>query len=392
MASDDEPPDEKPAWLADLHADLTSERDLESTTPAKAFELWMQQLQDNAESTLQSYRYRVRPFLRWLEKEEIDDLTDLTTRHIKEFQAARRGGRSKQTLNNQWGTLKQFLRYCYDLRAVSEPVVKAVDVPDLSKDDRVNTEKLIAERAQQILANLEQFQYASREHVLFVLLWRTTLRIGAIHSLDLRDLYLDDNDRERLRDELLGEGFAPHVVDSILDEVQLPLIYPNHRPDTETPLKNQTGGERVINITDEVAEIVQDYIDVNRSDVTDEYDRRPLLTSQKGDGRLSKSAMRNWVYIMTQPCEFGAPCPHDRDPETCEAREHGYGSLCPSSRAPHRIRTGASTHHRDQGWSISDIADKANTSEELIEGVYDQPEDLIRGAHRRDNLDKLDDS
>jgi len=148
----------------------------------------------------------------------------------------------------------------------------------------------------------------------------------------------------------------------------------------------------VINIADWVADLIADYIQVNRYDVTDDEGRSSLITSQKGDGRLSKSAMRNWVYIMTQPCEFGDPCPHDRDPEECDAREHGYGSLCPSSRAPHRIRTGAITHHRDQGWSISDIADKANTSEDLIESVYDQPEELIRGANRRENLDKLNDS
>jgi integrase len=220
------------------------------------------------------------------------------------------------------------------------------------------------------------------------------MRIGAVYSLDLRDLYLDEDDRERLRHQLLSEGFAEHVVESILEDVQLPLIYPRHRPggEQDTPLKNQEGGERVINIADWVADVLQDYIRVNRDDVTDAEGREPLITSQKGDGRLSKSAMRNWVYQLTQPCEFGAPCPHDRNPEDCEAREHGYGSLCPSSRSPHEMRTGSITHHRDQGWSVSDIADKANTSEELIEGVYDQPENLIRGAHRRQNLDKLDDN
>ena len=378
--------------LAEIKEALDTEPDLDSTPPARAFELWMQQQQDKAESTLQSYRYRVRPFLQWLDKEDIDDLNDVSTRHIKEFQAERRGTCSKQTLNNQWGTLKQFLRYCYDLNAVTEDVLKAVDVPDLSKEDRVNTEKLIADRAQSILEQLDQYRYATREHVLFLLLWRTTMRVGALYSLDLRDLYLDDEDRERLRQELLNEGFAPHVVESILDDVRLPLIYPRHRSKTETPLKNKPDGERVINIREWVADVLRDYINVNRYGVEDDHGRSPLITSQKGDGRLSKSAMRNWIYIQTQPCEFGEPCPHDRKPETCDAREHGYGSLCPSSRSPHRIRTGAITHHRDNGWSVADIADKANTSEDLIEGVYDQPEELIRGAHRRSNLEKLDES
>jgi len=382
-------PDEPPEWLDDLRESIETEPELESTPPEKAFSLWMQQ-QDKADSTLQSYRYRVRPFLQWLDKEGIDDLNDVSTRHIKEFQAERRGERTKQTLNNQWGTLQQWLRYCFELRAVSEAVVLAVDVPELTKEDRVNTEKLIADRAQEILENLDRYEYATREYVLFALLWRTTMRIGAIHSLDLEDLYVDEDDRDRLRQELLQQGFADHVVESILNDVQLPLLYPRHRPEQGTTLKNGVDGERVINIADWVADVFEDYIKVNRYDVTDDHDRRPLLTSQKGSGRLSKSAMRNWIYVLTQPCEFGAPCPHDRDPEECDAREHGYGSLCPSSRSPHRIRTGAITHHRDQGWSITDIADKANTSKELIESVYDQPENLIRGANRRSNLDKLD--
>jgi hypothetical protein len=54
------------------------------------------------------------------------------------------------------------------------------------------------------------------------------------------------------------------------------------------------------------------------------------------------------------------------------------------------MRTGSITNHRDRGWPLSELSDRANTSEELIEGVYDQPEQLIRGAVRREYLDKLD--
>ncbi|KOX93219.1 integrase [Haloarcula rubripromontorii] len=366
--------------------------DLESVEPREAFDLWMQQ-QEMADSTAQSYRYRVQPFLEYCDEAGIDDLSDLTTRDIKEFEACRwNSDLQRNTLNNQFGTLRLWFEYCRDLNAVSEDVFRAWEVPDLSKEDRVNTAKLITDRAQGILDELDQFRYASREHVLMLLLWRTTARIGTLRSLDLCDVYLDDGDRQRLRAELEGEGFAPHVVESILDEASLPFLYPRHRSESETPLKNKTGGERVINIADWVADVVRGYLRVNRSDIVDEYGREPLFSSKKGSGRLSKSAMRNWVYVLTQPCEFGGRCPHDRDPEECEAREHGQGSKCPSSRSPHKIRTGAITHHRDQGWPTPDLAQKANTSEELIEGVYDQPEQLIRGASRREHLDKLDNS
>jgi site-specific recombinase XerD len=371
---------------------VDSEDDLDPMTPEEAFDLWIQQ-QDIAESTSDSYRYRIQPFIDYCERNGIDNLNNLKTRDVKTFEAQRWSSDVEETtLNNQIGTLEQWSQYCFELNAVKESIVHAWNAPDLSKEDRVNTAKLITERAQEIVDHLDTYRYASRHHVLMLLLWRTTARIGTVRSLDLDDVYLDSDDQERLRELLESEGYAPHVVKAILDEAELPFLYPRHRPETETPLKNKYGGERVINIADWVADVIRAHIKVNRDEVEDEYNRDPLLTSQKGGGRLSTSAMRNWSYILTQPCEFGGQCPHDRDPEECEAREHGHGSKCPSSRSPHKIRTGAITHHRDQGWPVPDLAQKANTSEELIEGVYDQPEQLVRGASRREHLDKLDDS
>lgn len=388
--SEDEVIDE----LRRLREELQEDDDLVPTTPEEAYELWEKQLGERSESTKQSYWYRIKPFLQYLERKDIDDLNDLTPRHVKEFEAERQSGtRSQQTLNNQFGTLKQFLSYCSDLEAVSVEVVEAVNVPELTKDERVNTEKLITERAEQILENLERYRYASREHVLFLLLWRTTMRIGAIYSLDLQDLYFDEEDIDRIRTRLREEGgHEAEVVEEILEESEPPFIVPRHRPETGTPLKNGGSGERLINVTEAVAEVIREYVRVNRDDVVDEDGRSPLLTTSRGSGRLTKSAMRNSIYILTQPCEFGAECPHDRDPEACEAREHGHGSKCPSSKSPHKIRTGAITWHRDRRWPIDDLAEKANTSEELISGVYDQPEQLIRGAVRRKHLEKLDES
>lgn len=390
--------DEEPARDADildridqLREEIRDEPDLVSTAPREAYDLWLQQLDSPSESTLESYEYRIKPFLEYLDEEGIDDLTDLRPREIKEFEALRRAGdREPSTLNNQFGTLRQFLAYCHELDAVMEAVVEAINVPELTRDDRVNTEKLATERAQEILGNLERFRYASREHVLMLLLWRTTARIGAIHALDLDDVYLDQEDLDRIRAELAEEGYIEAVIEAVLEEAKLPFIFPRHRPESGTPLKNTGFGERVINISEETAETIEAYIRVNRPDVTDDEGRQPLLASKKGGGRLSKSGIRNAIYILTQPCEFGDPCPYDEDPETCVAREHGHGSKCPGARSPHKIRTGSITWHRDRGWPVSELADKANTSEDLIQGVYDQPEQLIRGAGRRHHLDKLD--
>lgn len=50
--------DDEPEWLDEIRDAIDTEPDLEPTAPDRAFELWMQQQQDKADSTLQSYRYR----------------------------------------------------------------------------------------------------------------------------------------------------------------------------------------------------------------------------------------------------------------------------------------------------------------------------------------------
>ena len=132
--------------LEEIREAVDDEDDLEPTPPREAFDLWIQQL-DRAESTIESYQYRVRPFLEFCDANGIETLDQLTTRTVKQFETERRGDLQKQTLNNQFGTVRQFLKYCRDLEAVTEDVVQAINAPGLMKEERVNTEKLIAGRA-----------------------------------------------------------------------------------------------------------------------------------------------------------------------------------------------------------------------------------------------------
>jgi hypothetical protein len=83
------------------------------------------------------------------------------------------------------------------------------------------------------------------------------------------------------------------------------------------------------------SDVIEDYRRVNRPDASDEQGRRPLITTTRG--RMSISAMRDTVYRMTRPCECGE-CPHDLDPDACEAMQTGRASKCPSSRAPNDVR------------------------------------------------------
>ena len=366
--------------------------ELQPMPPREAFELWMQRQQGRkADETLQSYHYRVEPFIDWLEERKIENLNDLDGRDILVFDAERQERDVQQnTLNNQFGSIRLFLKFAADIEAVDEDLPKKVDPPTLTKADRVNQEKVPSERAKRILEYLDRFEYASRDHVLFLLMWRTTARLGAIRALDVEDVYLETDDLERLRyqEDINVDG---KVIDEILEDVEIPFLYFRHRPDQGTPLKNGAAGSRPVNLSEDVGEVLRAYIRVNRHEGEDENGRRPLITTQKGkNARISTGGIRHRIYILTQPCRIDRGCPHNREIESCEARKHGYESRCPSSKSPHKIRTGSITWHRDRGWPPEVLAEKANTSVEMIHEVYDQPEALKRMNSRRGFLENLD--
>lgn len=354
---------------------------LEPLDPYEALEMWLdRQRAEKSVGTVQSYYYRVRQFVDWLEDCELTNLNDLDGRDVFQYDSERRAeGLSKSAINNQLGTIKLFLEFCVDIEAVPPELPAKVDVPTLSKAERANEEKLTAERAETIRENLERFDYASRDHTLFALAWHTGMRLGALRSLDIRDCYLTEDDLDRLahEDDIQSEN---------LDNVRVPFLYLRHRSDSDTPLKNQESGERPVGLSDEIGALLQDYIRVNRPDVEDDYGRKPLFSSKKGSGRMSKGAIRSRFNIITQPCRYGV-CPHDRDTGTCEALEHGYESRCPSARSPHRIRTGSITHHRDEGWPPEVLAERVNATPEVIRTHYDQPDLLKRMESRRNYLE-----
>lgn len=356
-------------------------RNLRSLPPREALEMWVdRQHAEKSKGTVKSYFYRVRQFVDWLDEQGIENLNDLTGRDVFRYDSARRAeGLSKSALNNQLGTIKLFLRFCADIEAVPPELPAKVDVPTLSKAERANEEKLSANRAETILENLKRYDFASRDHALLLLAWHTGARLGALRSLDLRDCYLTDDDLERLAHE---DDLDPED----LDAVCVPFVYYRHRPESDTPLKNALDGERPVGLSTDVGELLREYIRINRPDVEDEHGRKPLFSSRKGTGRMSKGAIRSRFNIITQPCRYGI-CPHDCDVETCEAREHGYESRCPSARSPHRIRTGSITYHRDEGWPPEVLAERVNATPEVIRIHYDKPDLLRRMESRRDYLD-----
>lgn len=160
-----------------------------------------------------------------------------------------------------------------------------------------------------------------------------------------------------------------------------------HRPDTETPIKNKGDGERLVALSDDICELLDDWLNNKRPDVTDDHGREPLLASR--EGRLQKTTLRMYVYRWTRPCAHGEECPHDRDPDDCEATVRDAASKCPSSVSPHAIRRGSITHSLNSDMPDRVVSDRANVSPKVIEQHYDRRTEQERMEQRRDYLDNL---
>ncbi|WP_241431221.1 site-specific integrase [Halococcus thailandensis] len=211
--------------------------------------------------------------------------------------------------------------------------------------------------AEKLLEHLRKFEYASREHVLFLLLWHTGIRIGTVHSLDVKDF---EEQHQRLS-----------------------LV---HRPESGTRLKNKSDGERYVALSEQVVTVVADYLQEVRPSVEDDAGRRPLITTPYG--RPVKTTLRKFVYALTQPCVVG-DCPLDKERDTCEY--DGADSLkCPESISPHSIRRGSITNFLSEDVPEKVVSDRMNVDQKTLSKHYDRRSEEEQTEQRREYLGYLD--
>ncbi|WP_254861740.1 site-specific integrase [Halovivax gelatinilyticus] len=346
---------------------------LDPITPTEAVEMYHEAMRDeHAASTRTSAVYRLDAFVQFCDEHEIENLNDLDGRDLIRFRTWRREGKGDGrtpiklvTLKGQLATLRRFLRFAANISAVEPELYEQLNLPTLKNGEAVSESTLKPERAISILQYLERAKPASRDHIIVMLLWRTGARTGGIRALDLRDLDLD--------------GSHPRLAG--------PAIHFVHRPETDTPLKNHDQGTRWNRISDSTARYLKDYVEYHRPDTTDSHGREPLLATSHG--RIVGNTIRTALYRVTRPCWRGEPCPHDKDPDTCEATYLDHASKCPSARSPHDVRSGRVTYYRREDVPRRIVQDRLNASEDILDRHYDRRSDREQAEQRSNHLPDL---
>lgn len=328
-----------------------------ATTPAEAVEWYLQDRADEvSDSTHRAHRHRLTRFVEFCEIEGIDAMSQLSGRHFSQYKIWRKeeSDINNVTLNTQLSTLRVFIKWTGRVELVPKDMFEYITPPSMAPEEDVSTSILEDDRAADILRHHEKFNYATRNHAMLKLMWHSGARTGALRAIDLEDLNSDNM-----------------------------TISIKHRPTMDTPLKNAGSGERIITVNGETWDVLQDYINAHRIEKTDDYERRPLFTTHYG--RISVQAIRRNIYAVTQPCDYGQPCPHDRDPESCEWHQDSHqNSKCPSSRSPHAVRKGVITWARLNDIPVEAISGRMDVSARVLKKHYDRRTKRQQAESRRE--------
>jgi Site-specific recombinase XerD len=323
-------------------------------TPTEAVERYLKEKRPNvSESTLYNNSVALNRFVEFCEQEGVTRLSEIDAFHLSDFKLHRQEQVSEVTVYNNLSVLRVFVRWADSMDLVESGLAESMILPN--PDDTRET-KIEPETAEQILDYLDKFEYATLRHALFALLWDTGFRIGTVRAIDSGDYHPDEQ-----------------------------YVAINHRPETDTPLKNGSSAQREVNLHSWLCEILDDYIQMTRHSVTDEHGREPLLTTQHR--RPNTTNLRAHINALTRPCHYTGECPHDRNQDDCEATQYQYSQRCPSSVSPHPIRRSAITAWLNDGHSKELLSDRMDVNTDTLEKHYDARTESEKRQLRREQFD-----
>lgn len=314
--------------------DITIEEAIEAYLEERKSEL--------SDSSIQNHRYQLKQFRLWARGADgVDNLDDIDPIDLSKFRRYRSESINSNTMYNQLGVLRLFLRFCHRMQWIDESVPESIVLPTRSGQARDST--IDPDRLASILDELERYAYASVDHVILSLLWTCSFRIGGLRALDVGDV---------------------HVQGQWVDVV--------HRPEEGTPLKNQVGSEREVNLHGWVCDVIQAWIDDRRPASTDDG-RKPLVSTKYG--RIARSSIRERVYSLTDcgGIDWGCEC-------------SGSGK-CDMSVSPHDVRRSSITAWLDDKTDPALLSSRVDTSQKTMERHYDARSKSDRRKLRRDAFD-----
>ncbi|NEU56286.1 site-specific integrase [Halorussus sp. MSC15.2] len=324
-------------------------------TPDDAVERYLNERKPEvSESTLYNYTYLLERFADWCNTQGIDYINEIDGFTIHDFKLLRRDTDdiSNLTLHKNMCTLRTFIRHMESWDVVDDGLADNMILPEIDSETR--DRKISAEQAHEMLEYLDKYEYGTKRHALFAILWDTGMRLGSVRSLDHGDYHPEEK-----------------------------YIELHHRPESDTPLKNAEGGEREVNLHAWVCEVLDDYLQMNRHNVTDDYGRKPLFTTKHG--RPARSGLRMHITALSRPCHHTGECPHDRDQMECEAwTDREYAARCPSSISPHDIRRSSITEWLKRGHRKEIVSDRCDVSPKVLDKHYDVRTKTEKRELRRD--------
>lgn len=326
-------------------------------TPKRAVDRYLKERRpDVSASTYRNHKYALKRFTEWCEAEGISDISRLDNFHIHDYKIHRReeGGINEVTLYGNLCTLRVFVKWLESMGIIEDDLAEKMILSN--PDDDARDEKIGSERANEILDYLEKFEYATMRHTLFALLWGSGFRLGTVRAIDPGDY------------DSTGQTIAVR-----------------HRPDEGTPLKNKANAERKVTLHPWVCNVVDDYIQMHRHDVTDEFDREPLLTTKHG--RPATTTLRKNVKWLTRLCHYSGSCPHNRDQEQCTAANHWEKTVqCPSVVTPHTIRRSAITYWLNEGQNKEHLSQRMDVSTKTMDKHYDARTEEEKRQRRQESF------
>jgi integrase len=132
------------------------------------------------QATVRSHRSRLGFFVDWCEEQDIENLNDLSARDLHEFRVWRREDLNVTSEKTQMDTLRVFIEWCGTIDAVQHGPFKKIKSPAIPDGGNVRETALTTNRATEILDYLRTYEYATVEHVTWLLLVETGMRMGVL--------------------------------------------------------------------------------------------------------------------------------------------------------------------------------------------------------------------